>query len=280
MILPPPAKEDFDFHGEIEVDVENKGFTPSEIETLAGAPPVEFQSKGEKGINNWLNKLWAKDRPPEIQNLKSDFGYQSAPLLTDLIAIAEAQGTPLEGQIQARSTKYNFFLMRCGVYIAPEEGEKFEALKFELRYKHDAASTYAMLPGPQTNTILEMEGKANIGFNAKGEFGFPEVALPAAGVTVGASAKAELETKFIVSFHYELKTIVVDSFGIGNPFCRWFMHKGDKLRNDVVFYPVITTPKSVTEFECEFNAYFKINHRGWKNAEFFLKPPRTIRVST
>jgi hypothetical protein len=196
-----------------------------------------------------------------------------------LVAVADAQGTPLEGVIKARSAKYNFYLMRCGVYITPEDGEKFEALKFEVRYNHDNASTYAMLPGPQTDTILELGGKANIGLSAKGEFGFPEVALPAQGVAVGASAKAELEAKFIVSFQYELKTIVVDSLGTGNPFCRWFMHKGDKLRNDVVFYPVIMTPKSVTEFECEFKAYFKINHRDWKNAEFFLKPPRTIQVS-
>lgn len=223
---------------------------------------------------------WGLDRPPEIKNLKSEFGYQSAPLLTDLIAVAEAQGTPLEGVIKARSAKYNFYLMRCGVYITPEDGEKFEALKFEVRYNHDNASTYAMLPGPQTNTILELGGKANIGLNAKGEFGFPMVALPAQGVAVGASAKAEVEAKFIVSFQYELKTIVVDSLGTGNPFCRWFMHKGDKLRNDVVFYPIIMTPKSVTEFECEFKAYFKINHRDWNNAEFFLKPPRMIQVST
>lgn len=278
MILPPPAREDFDFKGDIQVDVENKGFSPAEMQTLAGAPPAGAQA-GAKGVHDWWNSVWGLDRPPEIQNLKSEFGYQSAPLLTDLVAVAEAQGTPLEGVIKARSARYNFYLMRCGVYIAPEDGEKFEALKFEVRYNHDGASTYGMLPGPQTNTILELGGKANIGLNAKGEFGFPEVALPGQGVAVGASARAELEAKFIVSFQYELKTIVVDSLGTGNPFCRWFMHKGDKLRNDVVFYPVIMTPKSVTQFECEFKAYFKINHRDWKNAEFFLKPPRTMEVS-
>jgi hypothetical protein len=167
--------------------------------------------------------------------------------------------------------------MRCGVYIAPDGGERFEALKFEVRYRDDSTSTYTMLPGPQTDKILELGGKADIGVNGKVEFGFPEMSLGAAAVD--ASAKVDLEAKFIVSFHYELKTPVVDSFGIGNPFSRWLMHKGDKLRNDVVFYPVIMTPKSVTGFECEFRAYFKINHPDWKNAEFFLKPPRTIRVS-
>jgi hypothetical protein len=277
MILPPPAKEDFDFQGDIQIDVENKGFTESELETLAGAQPPAF-AKGLVG--DWWKSLWKKDRPPAIQNLKSEFGYQSAPLLTDLIAVSEAQGTPLEGVIKARSTKHNFYLMRCGVYIAPEGGEKFEALKFEVRYKQKDASTYAMLPSPQTDTIVKLGGQANIGINVKGEFGLPKVALPAQGLSIEAAAKGEVEAKFIVSFQYELKTLVVDSFGAGTSFCRWFMHKGDKLRNDVVFYPVIMTPKSVTEFECEFTAYFKINHRDWKNAELFLKPSRTIKVFT
>jgi hypothetical protein len=57
------------------------------------------------------------------------------------------------------------------------------------------------------------------------------------------------------------------------------MHKGDKLRNDVVFYPIIMTPKGITKFECEFSAFFKIGHPEWENSEFFLKPPKTILVS-
>jgi hypothetical protein len=278
MLLQPPAKQDFDFQGNIQIDIENKGFTPNEIQTLAG-PQLNGLEAGAKGFSDLWKKVWGLNRqvPPEIQNLKSEFGYQSNPFLTDLITVADAQGTPLEGVIKARSAKYNFYIMRCGVYIVPEGKEKFEALKFEVRYMDDRASTYTMLPGPQTQKILELGGKADIGVNGKAEFGFPEFSLQ--GMTVGASAKAELEAKFIVAFQYELKTIVVDSFGVGNPFCRWLMHKGDKLRNDVVFYPVIMTPKSVTEFECEFRAYFKINHPDWKNAEFFLKPPRTIQVS-
>src|SRR5262249_3381744 len=120
-------------------------------------------------------------------------------------------------------------------------------------------------------------GKADMGLNAKGEFGFPEISFGAGSLE--ASANAKLESEFIVSFHYELKTQVVDSFGKDNSFCKWFMHKGDMLRNDVVFYPVITTPKAVTKFECEFKASFKVNHPRWKNAEFYRKRPKTISVS-
>lgn len=277
MILLPPAKQDFKFQNDIHLDTENRGFTPDEIQRLAGPPPAAFVAEGEKGLGEWWNEVWGLNRPPEIQNLKSEFGYQSNPFLADLVSVAEAQGTPLEGIIRAHSPKYKFYLMRCGVYIAPAGGEKFEALKFEVHYKDKSASTYAMLPGPQTDKILELGGTADIGFSGKGEFGFPPIPLQSA--TVSASAKAELEAKFIISFHYELKTQVVDAYGTGNPFCRWLMHKGDRLRNDVVFYPVIRTPGSLTEFECEFRAYFKINHSDWRNAEFFLKPPVTILVS-
>jgi hypothetical protein len=167
--------------------------------------------------------------------------------------------------------------MRCGVYIAPDGGEKFEALKFKVRYKSDAASTYAMLPGPQTKKLLELGGTAEIGLNGKAEFGVPEITLGAA--SVDAAAKAKLEAKFIVSFQYELKAPVVDVIGTGTSFCSWLLHKSDNLRNDVVFYPVIMTPKDVTQFDCEFTAYFKISHPEWKKAEFFLKPARTIRVT-
>jgi hypothetical protein len=277
MLLQPPAKQDFDFQDDIRVDTENRGFTQQEIQKLAGPPPAEFVAKGEKGLGDWWNMVWGLNRPPEIQNLKSEFGYQSNPFLADLVSVADAQGTPLEGIIRARLPRYKFYLMRCGVYIAPEAGERFEALKFEVHYKDTSASTYAMLPGPQTDKILDLGGKADIGFSGKGEFGFPEI--PLQGATISASAKAELEAKFIVSFHYELKTQVVDAFGTGTGFCSWLMYKGDQLRNDVVFYPVIMTPESLTEFECEFSAYFKINHSDWKNAEFFLKPPLTILVS-
>ena len=275
MILQPLQRQDFAIGNDFRVDVENKGFTDKEIQAIA--TPVE--QKGAKGDGFWWKQLWARDRrvPPERRKLKSEFGYQSNPLFTDLITVAEAQGTSLEGLIKARSPNYNFYIMRCGVYIAPDGGEKFEALKFEVRYKDERASTYAMLPGPQTKKLLELGGKADIGVDGKVEFGFPEVSLGAASAEV--SAKAKLDAKFIVSFDYELKSLVVDSLGIGNPFCKWLMHRGDNLRNDVVFYPIITTPKSVTGFECEFRAYFKINHPDWASGEFYENPPRTVAVS-
>jgi hypothetical protein len=277
MILQPLQKQDFAIRNDLRVDVGNKGFTEQEMQLLAGPPPG--LQRGEKGEGSWWKQIWVQNRevPPERQKLMSEFGYQSNPLLTDLITVAEAQGTSLEGLIKAKAPNYNFYIMRCGVYIAPDGGEKFEALKFEVRYKDDRASTYTMLPGPQTRKIFELGGKADVGVNGKVEFGFPEVSLGVASVDV--SAKANLEAKFIVSFDFELKTPVVDSFGIGNRFCKWLMHKGDNLRNDVIFYPIITTPKSVKGFECEFRAYFKINHPNWNIGEFYENPPITVAVS-
>jgi hypothetical protein len=277
MILAPPTKQDFSFQSDVQVDTQNQGFTDEEMRKLSGPAPAGLEAKGEKGFTDWWKQTWGLDRAPEIQNLKSEFGYQSQPVLTDLVSVAEAQGTQLAGDIKARSAKHNFYIMPCGVYIAPQGGETFKALKFEIYYK-EQASTYDMLPGPQTEKILELGGKADIGFTGKGEFGFPPI--PIQGATVGGAAKAELDAKFIVSFHYELKTQVVDAFGRSNPFCRWVMYRGEDLRNDVVFYPVIMTPKSVDSFTCEFRAYFKIDHRDWTNAEFFLKPPMTLEVST
>ena len=277
MILQPPSKNDFAFDENIEPDIENRGFSAAEVDQIS--EPYEFDRAGAKGIDDLLSKLWKRDRdvPPEIQNLKSEFGYQSRPFLTDLIAVAEAQNTELSGMIKARASHYNFYIMPCGVYIAPDGGEKFEALKFEVRYKADDAATFSMMPGPEVKKILSLGGKADIGVTGKVDFGFPQIPLETA--SVDASAKAELEANFIVSFSYELKTQVVDAYGVQNSFCRWLMHKGDKLRNDVVFYPIIMTPKSVTGFECEFRAFFKIGHPDWKNSEFFLKPPRTVEVT-
>ncbi|MDQ6608972.1 MAG: hypothetical protein M3Y85_04040, partial [Bacteroidota bacterium] len=134
-----------------------------------------------------------------------------------------------------------------------------------------------MLPKPELKKIFEVGGKADIGVTGSAQFGLPEISIDQA--SVDASAKAKLEASFIVSFHYELKTQIVDAFGVGNQFCKWFMHKGDNLRNDVIFYPVIKTPKEVTELECEFKAYFKIGHQEWKNSEFFLKPSYKVKVA-
>jgi hypothetical protein len=270
MILSPLTKQEFDFREKIRPDLQNEGFSTDEIGILADAD----SAKGAKGIFD----LWKNNRkaPPELKDLKSEFGYQANPFLTDLRAVAEAQGTPLEGIIKARPNS-NFYIMRCGVYIVPNDQEKFEALKFEVSFKTANVSTHSMLPGPQTKKILELGGNADIGVTGKFDFGFPQISL--AQASVEAAAKAKLETHFVVSFHYELKSQAVDSYGMGNPFCRWFMHTGENLRNDVMFYPVIMTNKGVEALDCEFKAYFKINHAGWKNAEFFLKPARRIRVS-
>lgn len=281
MIFSPPTTDDYVFTPDVQVDVKNRGFTFDEIAEVS----EEAEQKsipGGKGISDWFKQVFAPDRVPEIENLKSEFGYRTQPKLVDLLALAEAQGTQLAGEIKARSRDYNFFVMECGVYIRPEGGEKFKALKFEIDYKDDRASTHKMMPGPETKKILEVGGEAHIGLGGNGEFGFPQVALPVGGpvgASLGANAKAELETKFIFSLNYELKTQVVDAFGVGNPFCRWLMYKGDDLRNDVAFYPVIMTPKSVTSFPCEFRAYFKIDHPDWPNAEFFLKPPLVREVT-
>ncbi|HWY44524.1 MAG TPA: hypothetical protein VNX66_13590 [Candidatus Sulfotelmatobacter sp.] len=270
MILQPPTKQEYDFKEKIRPDLQNEGFSTKEIEILASAD----SGRGAKGIFD----LWKKNRkaPPEIENLKSEFGYQGSPFLTDLRAVAESQGTQLEGIIKARANS-NFYIMRCGAYIVPNDEEKFEALKFEVSFKTANVSTYSMLPGPQTKKILELGGSADIGVTGKFDFGFPQIPLGQASVE--AAAKAKLETNFVVSFHYELKSQVVDSFGMGNPFCRWFMHTGESLRNDVVFYPVIMTDKGIKSIDCEFKAFFKINHSEWENAEFFLKPPKKIAVS-
>lgn len=276
MILEPLTRDHFRFDGKPQLDSENKGFTQEELAALAGPPPLE---EGAMGPLDWLKQIWPRNReaPPEIQNLRSEFGYQSMPLATDLLAVAKAQKTPLEGVIRASSENYNFYLMQCGVYIAPAEGERFEALKFEVYYRGANVATHSMLPGPETKSILKAGGKAEVGIDGKASFGIPEIPLDQA--KVDASAKAQLEGRFIVSFDYELKTLVVDSFGSGTPFCKWFMHKGDKLRNDVLFYPILRTPKNVTGFDCEFKAYFKINHPDWKKPELFLKPPITVPVS-
>lgn len=275
MVLPQPQKSDFAFEKNITVDVQNKGFTEEEVKKLSGS---SVATQDAKGFKEWFSNLWPGNRkvPPEIQNLKSDFGYQTQPFLTDLIKVAAVQQTPIDAQLQVLASDYNFFVMQCGVYISPDDNEKFEALKFEVSYKNPRVSTYTMLPAPEQKKIFEAGGSADIGVTGKAQFGFPSISIDQA--SVDASAKAKLDASFIVSFQYELKTQVVTVVGKGNPFCKWFMHKGDKLRNDVVFYPVIKVPKEVTEFECEFKAYFKIDHPGWKNAEFFLKPPYKVNV--
>ncbi|HEV7398065.1 MAG TPA: hypothetical protein VGN86_16255, partial [Pyrinomonadaceae bacterium] len=141
----------------------------------------------------------------------------------------------------------------------------------------NGASTYSMLPGPHADKIFGISGKADIGVTGKIDFGLPPI--PLQGVTIDAAVKAEFEAKFIVAFEYELKTQVVDAFGVGNSFCKWFMYKGDKLRNDIVFYPIIMTPKTLKLFDVEFRAYFKISHPGWKHSELFLKQPMTVPVT-
>lgn len=278
MILEALTKQDFDFRDPVQVDAGNQGFTEDEIRKLAG-PAASAMEPGARGDGDWWKTVWARNRrvPPNIQKIKSEFGYQATPLYTNLITVAQAQNTPLDGFIKAESASYNFHIMRCGVYIVPDGGERFEALKFEVQYHNERASTYGMLPNPQINKLFEVGGKAEIGVDGKAEFGFPQTTLGAA--TLGGSAKAALDAKFIVSFHYELKAPVVDAFGIGNPFGRWVLHKGDNLRNDVLFYPVVRTPKSVKKLACEFKAYFKINHSDWEHGEFYLKPPRTISVA-
>jgi hypothetical protein len=277
VILAAPAKADFNFGDKIQPDVRLEGFTDNEIRQLAGAASADADDR-KKGIGDWWKDVWKPNRkiPPAVQNLKSEFGYQSNPFLTDLRAVAEAQGTKLDGLVQAKKN-WNFYIMRCGVYILPNDGEKFEALKFAITYKNSDASTFSMMPGPLSKKIFELGGTADIGVTGKFDFGFPELKLDA--VKVDAAAKAKLEANFVVSFHYELKSQVVDSFGVGNPFCKWFLYKGENLRNDVVFYPIIMTPASVTHIDCEFKAFFKVSNSEWKNAEFFLKPPKTISVS-
>src|SRR5215813_11522589 len=98
MILQPLTRKDFDFQGDIVLDRENAGFKESEIKLLAEA---EAEAKGAKGIDL---SFWRINRqpPPELKDLKSEFGYQANPFLTDLRAVAEAQGTKLEGTIAAR----------------------------------------------------------------------------------------------------------------------------------------------------------------------------------
>lgn len=275
MIASPPRPADFDLGSDICVDAANEGFTKAE---MAAVTPVVVPA-GAKGSRGILRELWPRNReaPPALRNLKSQFGYQTRPLLTNLVDIAAAQGTTLDGSIRARLPSYDFFLLQCGVYMLPDGGEQFEALKFEVRYEDEDVSTYSMLPGPQTETNLKVGGKIDVGVTGSMGFGIPEISIKSASVS--ADVKAKLESNFIYSFAYELKTRKVDAYGTGNSFCRWLMYEGSTLRNDVLFYPIVIAPKSTTGFDCEFKAYFKIGHSDWQDSEFFLKPSRTIHVS-
>lgn len=274
MILQSLQQQDFEFKKDVTLDLENKGFTDQEMDALAPPPDARHLL----GVKGWWNDFWKRNRqaPPGLQKLKSDFGYQTRPLLTDLLAVAQVQKTELDAVVKTRSANYNFYILQCGVYIAPSGGEKFEALKFKATYKHKDAATYSLLPAPETKTWFQVGGKADVGLDGKVEFGLSKI--PLEQTKVDLKAKAELESKFIVSFHYELKTPVVDAVGRSNAFCQWFMHRGDQLRNDVVFYPVISTPKSVKGFEVEFSAFFQVSHPDWKRSELYQKPPITVRV--
>jgi len=110
MIFGKPIQKEFDFDEKIIVDVDNNGFTQEEMEKLVGSQQV---IPAAKGIEDWWSRIWKPNRevPPEIENLNSDFGYQTQPFLTNLVKVANIQNTPLEGQIIALSENYNFFIM-------------------------------------------------------------------------------------------------------------------------------------------------------------------------
>src|SRR5262252_4977184 len=113
MILPALTKGDFDFHDKIQANVGNQGFTDDEMKELAGSAPAEFTAAKKGG--DWWKELWKPNRkPPGIEKLKSEFGYQANPFLTDLREVAAKQGTKLDGLIEAKAN-YNFYIMRCGV---------------------------------------------------------------------------------------------------------------------------------------------------------------------
>jgi hypothetical protein len=95
---------------------------------------------------------------------------------------------------------------------------------------------------------------------------------------VAANANAAVETKFIFPFNYEYKTQEIDAFGAGTSFCKWMMYKKSDLRNDISFYPVIRTLKSVKQFDCVVKAYFKIG-KNWERSELFEKEPKIITVN-
>jgi hypothetical protein len=195
MLLRPPLRENFDFRGPLQVDVGNSGFTDTEMAELAGPDPVGTDDNG-KGISDWWRAIWGTGRqsPPDITNLQSEFGYLSNPDLIDLPALAKAEKVPLAGIIKASSSRYNYYVMRCGVYINPQNSEIFEALKFEVSYSGANISTHSMLPGPQTKTLIEAGGKATIGITGGAEFGIPEISA------ANVSAKVDVQTKFVVSF--------------------------------------------------------------------------------
>src|SRR5262245_52027086 len=111
MILQPLAKQDFEFKRDVRVDVENKGFSEEEMKELVPAQAAAGM-KGSKG--DFWKDLWSPNRkvPPALKNLASEFGYQSMPVLTDLVKVAEAQATPLEANIKAKIDNYNFYIMR------------------------------------------------------------------------------------------------------------------------------------------------------------------------
>src|SRR5258708_3486146 len=136
MLLQPPPRANFDFRGPLQVDAENTGFTDTEMAELAGPAPVGTHDEGKGRIADWWRALWGRGRQPspDIANLKSEFGYLSNPDLIDLPALAKAEKVPLAGIIKATSWRYNYYVMRCGVYIDPQNRETFEALKFQVSY--------------------------------------------------------------------------------------------------------------------------------------------------
>jgi hypothetical protein len=166
MSLPPLQKNDFDFSGKISVDTKNTGFDDDELKKIDDGSQDDQGTRGAKGFN-W--NFWKKDRAvlPGTENLKSEFGYKSELYLLNLQDLAEAEGKPLEGQLKVMSKNFDFYVMPCGVYIQPNDGEKFEVLKFQVEYKQAGVSTYSMFPEPQQNTVFEVGGQVNLGITAK-----------------------------------------------------------------------------------------------------------------
>lgn len=197
----------------------------------------------------------------EVRSHESQFGLSTVPTVWILDQL-RPRPSVLNANVSARVQADSFLLVRFGVQMEPQGGEKFSKFSFTVDFDLEShAFTFDQLP----NTTLEPRIQAGVkgDFRVSSDFKFNLISPVDLGkeAKAGAGVEARADAFLAINIDFEWKVSKIISTGIDTPQARWFITTGD-LIGFMPLYVILRRIQKKDAIKCSIVSEYTIKKPG------------------
>lgn len=217
-----------------------------------------------------------------LKKVKTGVRANDQPIALPLLQLLKLGNRQIPPELQLQAENYGIYLVRYGVDIDPVRGEKPSSLDLRLDYDGNLLSL-DLFPRSRVEKIRGGHATVQVGVNAKGEFGLPEIPLPQ-GIKVAGGGSVSADAGWIFSWEHNVIRARIACQGIRSQYARWTVNDPEAIFTGFEVAAVIRAPARAKRLAFRVSGGLvvkKTRWPDWRGTRLTIEPCRAVaRVAT